>query len=164
MDGVRLRAVAAADVDRIADYCADFDLARMTSRIPHPYGRDDAEAYVAQPQAREIRFAIEADAGGFAGVVSWTDREDREGVAEFGYWLGRPFWGRGLATVAARLAADRALREGGVRLLTACVFQDNPASARVLEKTGFSRTQGCVGHSIARATDAPTWLYERAAG
>jgi RimJ/RimL family protein N-acetyltransferase len=60
------------------------------------------------------------------------------GTARFGYWLGRAFWGRGVATEASRLLSDYALTVGGLRRIEATVFTENVASARVLEKSGFA--------------------------
>lgn len=154
---VRLRAIAADDAEDVARFCADWDLARMTSRLPHPYTIEHARAFVADRPAEDTAFAIDCD-GRLAGVVSWTDRPD--GAAEFGYWIGAPFQGRGVATEAARLAVSRAAASG-VDDLRACVFQDNPASARVLEKVGFERVGPCSGPSRARGGEAPTWLYAR---
>ena len=57
---------------------------------------------------------------------------------ELGYTLGRPWWGRGLATEAAELCVDAALGPLGVRCLVALADEHNPRSARVLEKVGFT--------------------------
>lgn len=57
--------------------------------------------------------------------------------AEIGYWLARPFWGRGLMTNAVGAFVRYAFRELELRRLTAHVFEQNLASARVLEKNGF---------------------------
>jgi RimJ/RimL family protein N-acetyltransferase len=74
---------------------------------------------------------IEVD-GEVAGyVASW---QPREGAREVGYWLGRAYWGRGIASaaLAAFLSADERTRP-----LVACVVAHNTASRRVLEKSGF---------------------------
>jgi RimJ/RimL family protein N-acetyltransferase len=75
--------------------------------------------------------AIVVDDGAVAGhVVSF----ERDGKREVGYWLGRPFWGRGIATRALneflRLVTDRPLH--------AVVAVEHDASIRVLEKCGFT--------------------------
>lgn len=56
-----------------------------------------------------------------------------------GYWLGRAYWGRGIASEAVKLLSAYALRERGLRRLEAYVFAPNVVSARVLEKCGFTR-------------------------
>jgi RimJ/RimL family protein N-acetyltransferase len=72
---------------------------------------------------------VDGEVGG--NMLSWA----HEGVREVGYWLGREFWGRGVATLA--LAAFVAGIEE--RPLTAAAFEGNVASMRVLEKCGFVR-------------------------
>ena len=75
---------------------------------------------------------IVTDEGGIAGnIVSFL----REDTREVGYWLGRDFWGRGIATQA--LSAF--LRIETRRPLHAGVAPHNPGSLRVLEKCGFTR-------------------------
>jgi len=62
-------------------------------------------------------------------IVSW----DQAGKREVGYWLGREFWGRGIATRALSLF----LEQVAARPLYAYVAKHNLASRRVLEKCGF---------------------------
>ena len=112
----------------------------MNAGFPSPYTREDAEFWVgATTSSTPVRnFVIEVN-GAFAGGIGFAPLEGGEsrGVALFGYWLGRAFWGRGIATDAARTLARYALREVGLRRLEASVFAPNAVSARVLEKAGF---------------------------
>ena len=111
----------------------------MTARFPHPYALADAESFVRGTLKEEPRnhFLIEVD-GAIAGGVGITPHSGEIlGVAEFGYWLAPPYWGRGIMTQAAGVFARVALRERGLRRLEAHVFSANLASARVLEKCGF---------------------------
>jgi len=55
-----------------------------------------------------------------------------------GYWLGEPYWGKGIATSAVRALVDYAFKTFDLVRLEAVVFEWNPASMRVLEKTGFT--------------------------
>ena len=57
--------------------------------------------------------------------------------AEIGYWLGEPFWRKGIATAAVKGVVDFSFENFGLLRLHAGVFEWNPASARVLEKAGF---------------------------
>jgi RimJ/RimL family protein N-acetyltransferase len=112
----------------------------MTAQFPYPYTRADAEAWVASvvQDSPPKSYAIEAG-GSFAGSVgAYPQRGEHRGCAIFGYWLGRAFWGRGIATDAARTLARYALGDGGLRRLEATVFAPNAVSARVLEKAGFT--------------------------
>jgi len=112
----------------------------MTALFPYPYTRADAEAWVASvlPNSPPKNYVIEVG-GAFAGAVgAHPQGGEHRGSAIFGYWLGRPFWGRGIATDAARALARYALGDGGLRRLEATVFAPNASSARVLEKAGFT--------------------------
>jgi RimJ/RimL family protein N-acetyltransferase len=74
------------------------------------------------------------------GVTGLVDVQD--GTAELGYWVGRPFWGKGYATERVRQTVERAFDELGLTHLFARPLKSNPPSRRVLEKLGF--TEGDV--------------------
>ena len=160
-----LRAPEPSDAARLSELASDFDVAKMTLRMPHPYlesdGRAFVEAVAAQDPRRAATFAIEHERDGLVGVIGLF--EDADPAPEVGYWIGRPFWGRGFATEALQGALAWARRGWGRRALTAGHFTDNPASGRVLEKAGFLYT-GEVrrGFSKARgdwtATRRMVWL------
>ena len=89
---LRLRAPRRSDATRIAALCADFEVARTTARLPHPYALADAEAFLASGDsldpAREARFVVDHPAEGLVGFLSFFG-EPAPGT-EIGYWLGRP--------------------------------------------------------------------------
>lgn len=135
---LRLRPLVPEDAAAIAGLLGpDPQAVRMTARIPEPCTEEAARQWIALRAAPEGRvFAIERRADGtFLGVIGFGGPPERTGL---GYWIGRPFWGRGYATEAARcvLAHARAL---GVTAVEAETFPENPASARVLAKLGFER-------------------------
>jgi RimJ/RimL family protein N-acetyltransferase len=138
----RLRAYRVDDAQRLAEIAGDFAVARwMTASFPHPYTLEAAHAWAANA-ARETpidTFAIEVDGALAGGAGIAPQCGEHLGVAEFGYWLGRGYWGRGIATEAARLLAAHAFGERGLRRLEAHVFAPNQASARILAKLGFRR-------------------------
>ena len=160
-----LRAPGSQDVARLAAFANDPAIARMTLRMPHPYGVADAEEFVlkvaVQDPARARTFLIEHEDHGPVGVIGLF--EDGDPAPEVGYWIARPFWGRGLATEALQGATAWAGRSWKRRALMAGHFSDNPASGRVLEQAGFLYT-GEVrrGFSRARCADTDTrrmvWL------
>jgi ribosomal-protein-alanine N-acetyltransferase len=72
------------------------------------------------------------------GVIGIYPQSDvYRGTAELGYWLGQPFWGKGIATAAVRRIVEFGFEELHLRRIFADVFASNPASRRVLEKAGF---------------------------
>ena len=133
-----LRAPRRSDVKVIAALANDRRIAANTARIPHPYGVDDAEQFVASVNKREGEacFAVTLD-GAPIGVCSIELREDGP---EMGYWLGVPYWGRGFATEAARALIDHAFGDLEHEALISGARVNNPASRRVLEKCGFQWT------------------------
>ncbi|MDR3513955.1 MAG: GNAT family N-acetyltransferase [Caulobacteraceae bacterium] len=151
-----LRAPQAADIGRIASLADDFEIARMTACMPHPYGLADAEAFVARAQAidpaREAVFVIELEDEGAIGAIGLHPCGSF--APEIGYWIGRPYWGRGLASEAAGAALDWAGGAWSRRAVFAGYFTDNPASGRVLERAGFLHT-GEVQHRHSRARGGP---------
>ena len=77
--------------------------------------------------------AVLLKSGVFIGMCGVHPSQDWE----IGYWLGRPFWGRGYATEACGRAVAWAFDELKAETLNAGWFHDNPASGRVLTKLGF---------------------------
>lgn len=137
----RLRPYRNGDANALCAVANDFEVVRwMTRRFPHPYALCDAEEWIAfaMADARKQILAIEVDDVIAGGIAVEPLEGERNGTALFGYWLGRAYWGRGIATEAARLLSDFALQSGDLRRLEATVFAPNVASGRVLEKCGFT--------------------------
>jgi len=143
---------------RLAELANDFAVTRMTGRMPHPYALEDAVEWIGRAAAKDPRaetaFVIDHRDHGLVGAISLFHGD--EPFQEVGYWIGRPFWGRGVASEALLALVDRAGRDGR-RALVAGHFVDNPASGVVLEKAGFLYT-GVVAtlFSRARGEAAPT--------
>jgi RimJ/RimL family protein N-acetyltransferase len=133
-----LRAPRRSDVKAIASFANDRRIAANTARIPHPYGIEDAEKFIASVNKREgeVCFAVTLD-GAPIGVCSVDLREDGP---EMGYWLGVPHWGHGFATEATRALIDHAFGDLEHDTLISGARVNNPASRRVLEKCGFQWT------------------------
>jgi ribosomal-protein-alanine N-acetyltransferase len=153
-----LRPLFRNDAARIAMLGGDWDVARMTGRIPYPYSEDAALHWVSDLADGEIVFGIEL--GGFLiGICGYSPLGD--GSAELGYWIGKPYWGEGFATEAAEALMAYGFTRGGVKRFTCCHFTDNPGSARVAAKLGFRSTGPCTGWSEARQQNLPVLAYER---
>lgn len=131
--GDREALVRLADNPKVSRYLAN--------RFPHPYTADDADAWIALAggETRLCNFAVEwrGELVGGAGLIPLSDIHS--GTAEIGYWLGEPYWGRGIATGAVALLTAYALDELLFIRAQAEVFAENAVSMRVLEKNGFVR-------------------------
>jgi RimJ/RimL family protein N-acetyltransferase len=133
-----MRSPCSDDAKAIAQLANDRRVAVNTARIPHPYGYDDAEQFIATVNRRdgEAVFLIALD-GAPIGACGVDPREDEP---EIGYWIGVDYWGQGFATEATRAVIDYAFGTLQHEALQAGARVSNPASRRVLEKCGFQWT------------------------
>ena len=121
----------------------------LTEMFPHPYTETDADYWLTfgNQAAPSIHYAIEfeGEAAGGIGVIA------SEGIAchtgQFGYWLGEKYWGKGIATAAARAMVAHVFSGSKFVRLEPPVFEWNPPSMRVLEKVGFVR-EGVLRKSV----------------
>lgn len=148
----RLRPLAPADADSLARHADDRQIwLNLRDRFPHPYRREDAERYVALVAGQDpvTSLGIEVD-GAVVGGISLMPGHDVERVsAEIGYWIGRAYWGRGIATGAIRGATGHAFHALGLQRVFAVPFTRNGASVRALEKAGYVR-EGVMRHSALK--------------
>lgn len=151
------RKLEAADAPRVAEFAGDWDIARMTARIPFPYTAAMAATWIAEIPDDEYVRAIVLD-GQLIGSTGYIEDENK--TAEIGYWIGRPWWGRGYATEAADALVHHCFTRKRFPRLTCCHFVDNAASARVIAKLGFKPTGTCTAYSDARKREIETIRYE----
>jgi RimJ/RimL family protein N-acetyltransferase len=109
--------------------------------FPHPYTRADAEAWIQKTSMDHPAnvFAITVDGKAVGGIGFHRGTDVHRLTATIGYWLGEPYWGRGIATEALRAMTAYALASHDFERIEAHVFEWNIASARVLEKAGYTR-------------------------
>ncbi|GFE48322.1 N-acetyltransferase [Roseobacter cerasinus] len=158
-----LRPLRKSDMGPIELYGGDKRVARMTTSIPHPVPPGMTEAFVTRAMADERDEHVWAMDGTIAGgselmgVIS-LKAMDRE-QSEVGYWVAPPYWNTGLASDAVQALVEA--NPMGNTTMFASVFQDNPASARVLTHCGFEYLGDAESFSLARDTTVPTWTYLR---
>lgn len=161
-----LRPLRTSDKGLIEHYSADVRLARMTANIPHPLPPGAVDAYVTRvtaPVRNEDVWAMDATKDGgpeLMGVIG-LERMDRNQV-EVDYWVAPPFWNTGVASDAVRALVEA--NPTGSETMFASVFQDNPASARVLVNCGFEYIGDAEAFSVARGATVPTWTYLKRMG
>ena len=109
--------------------------------FPHPYSKKDAEEWIMLNELTHPanNFAIRVDGKmvGGAGIIIKDDIYRKN--AEIGYWLGEPFWGKGIATVVVAQLTSYAFANFDVIRIYAEVFSNNPVSMKVLEKNGYKQ-------------------------
>ena len=125
--------------------------ANLRDRFPHPYTEADAWDYIRLCKAEDgqafLARAITVD-GVCAGSITVTLGEDvyrRSG--ELGYFLGEPFWGKGIMTWAARAICREAFAKLDIVRIYAEPYAYNTGSRRVLEKAGFT-LEGTLRRSV----------------
>jgi ribosomal-protein-alanine N-acetyltransferase len=111
----------------------------LRDRFPHPYTRRAGREFIRQARSQnpQMMFAI-AVGGNAVGGIGFTVHTDVERVsAEIGYWLGEPFWGRGIVSEALVAVTRHAIDTCGLTRVFALPFAYNAGSCRVLEKAGY---------------------------
>jgi ribosomal-protein-alanine N-acetyltransferase len=153
-----LRAPAIADAARISLLAGDFEVASMTGTIPHPYSEEMAADWIRSHQDGEEGVAFAIDLGGdLIGCVGYRAYDAVH--AEMGYWLGKPYWGFGFATEAARALIRHVFQTEGFDYLTCGHFRENPASARVIAKLGFEPSGEVLRDCAARGNKSRCVTY-----
>jgi [ribosomal protein S5]-alanine N-acetyltransferase len=112
----------------------------LTDMFPHPYTADKGRDWIKHATSQEPRtnFAIVDNVDHVIGGIGLELERDIYRVsAEIGYWLGREWWGQGIATRAVRAMTDWAFNTFTLERIQAGIFETNPASGRVLEKAGY---------------------------
>lgn len=87
-------------------------------------------------------------------VVGHISRFEQFGEPEVSYWIGKEYWGKGIATKALR----EFLKHITIRPLYARAVKDNVGSLKVLEKCGFMITGEDSGFSNARGEDVEEFI------
>jgi RimJ/RimL family protein N-acetyltransferase len=153
-----LRWPRGSDAPAIAALAGDWGVARWTALIPHPYTLEDAErcivtARAANARGAALRFALTLKdfprkLVGMAGI------EPGENRPRLGFWLGRPYAGRGLMSEAVQALTDVFFRIADTDELSTLILTDNAASRAVLEKCGFVEAEW-IESGPGRHADSP---------
>jgi RimJ/RimL family protein N-acetyltransferase len=126
-------------VEAIQRLASDAAIA-ATTRIPHPYPASGARDFITRQLAET--------AEGTGQVFVIKDRQevvglcglhgiDSEQARELGFWVGRPFWGKGYASLGVKMMLQFAFQNLRLARVGSSALESNAASRRVLEKSGF---------------------------
>ena len=148
---VRLRTLTEGDLPSMVEHANDDGVSRqLRDRFPHPYTMDDAQQFLAMSRGGDAAiYAIEVDAAVVGGIGLHPGHDVHRLSAELGYWIGRRYWGRGILSRIVPAFVPLVARELGMKRVYAYVYETNPASARVLEKSGFE-LEGRLRRSVVK--------------
>lgn len=139
MPSCTVRSYRSTDAESLARHANNRKIwLNLRDAFPHPYSVEDARAFIsrATSAAPETMFAICIQDEAVGGI-GFTLHPDVERIsAEIGYWLGEPFWGRGIVTEALRAVTEYAISHHGLKRVYAVPYESREASFRVLEKAG----------------------------
>ena len=158
-----LRSWRANDAEQLAVIANDPSIASMMrDRFPHPYTLADAQAFIAlasdEHQERSVAIVVDGAVAGGIGCIQGTDIHRVSG--EVGYWLGAASRGRGIAAEALRGFVAWIWDNTELQYLHASAFTTNPASVRVLEKAGFTRTHLAPRSAIKQGLLMDEWHFQ----
>jgi RimJ/RimL family protein N-acetyltransferase len=150
------------DARVLYDAICDEGIVRNLALAPWPYTRSDADTFAAKEHdVHYPNFLLFRRTDGAPVLIGGCGIGGRNGHAELGYWIARPYWGLGYASEAVPAVMGIAAAIGH-RHLTAGHYADNPASSNVLRKAGFRRTGKTeMRHSKGRGHAALSIMYQR---
>jgi [ribosomal protein S5]-alanine N-acetyltransferase len=133
----------------------------LTHAFPHPYTETDAEQwfFLLEGMPEPTHWAIEVDGQAAGGIGVVLGQGVYRKSATFGYWLGEPYWGRGIMTEVVKHVSRYAMSRYGLVRLHSAVFEWNHASMRVLEKCGFSREGVCRASVVKEGKVIDSVIY-----
>jgi RimJ/RimL family protein N-acetyltransferase len=139
---LQLRAFGKADEQDLLTLISEKEVAATTLRIPHPCTLHDVQAWLSTHQeeyqhGKTIRWAITHGQEGYltGGISLFLNQAFQS--AELGYWIGKPYWGRGYAFEAASRVVEFGFNQAGLNRIEAHYMDENQASARILQKLGM---------------------------
>lgn len=129
------------DVPALACYANNRKIwSNLRDAFPHPYRPEHAGEFIGRVNAASPRtvFAIATESEAVGSIGLMPGQDVHRYTAELGYWLAEPYWGRGIVTGAVRAMVEYGFQELGLHRIFAEPYAGNKASARVLEKAGFT--------------------------
>lgn len=139
-------------IPSVAKYADNEKIAgRLRDSFPYPYTEDDAEWFVQDCMEKEgitqLARAIIVNGEAVGSITVMLNDDVYCKSAELGYWLGEPFWGRGIMTAAVETMCREGFAAWDIVRIHAEAFARNAASRRVLEKAGFA-LEGTLRRSV----------------
>ena len=142
-DRLVLREFTPQDASAVQRLVGEWEVARTLAVVPHPYPDGMAEEWIAtlrpafEAEKRLAWAVVLREEGELMGTITLRPNA-RDDNAELGYWIGRPYWGHGYATEAAREVVRYAFEDLGLHRIHAEHLGSNSASGKVMQKIGMN--------------------------
>ena len=136
----KLRSWNFNDLESLVKYANNYKIAKnLTNQFPHPYTRDNGEAFIAMATKNDplTIFAIEINGQAAGGIGLHPQQDIHCKNAELGYWLAEPYWGKGIITQAIKQIVAYGFKTFEIDRIFARPFENNIGSQKVLIKSGF---------------------------
>jgi len=139
-DKYAIRSWEIEDAPVIAKYANNRSIwLNLRDGFPHPYSIDDANRFIANALEKnpETLFAIASPKEVIGSIGLAIGQDVHRYTAELGYWLAEPYWNQGIMTEAVKTFIKYAFKKFNLNRIYAEPYATNPASSKILEKTGF---------------------------
>jgi [ribosomal protein S5]-alanine N-acetyltransferase len=139
------------DAQTVQQLAGDYDIAKTTLNVPHPYPEGAAESWIqamhdAEEQGRQYGFAVTLSNHELIGSIG-IGIQSAHYRAEIAYWIGKPYWGQGFATEGAWKVVEFGFEQLNLHRMYGYAFANNPSSSRVLRKLGMQH-EGTQRHHV----------------
>ncbi|WP_436865262.1 GNAT family N-acetyltransferase [Bacillus fungorum] len=162
-DRLILRSLQLDDALVIEKLAGDYDIAKTTLSIPHPYPKGSAKDFIthmlqAETDKKVVIFSILGKNNKeLLGVINLNlDPIHKRG--ELAYWIGRPYWGNGFGTEAAKALLHYGFNELHLNKIFAAAFSNNPGSWRIMEKIGMKH-EGTFKQHVVKSGESMDITY-----
>jgi RimJ/RimL family protein N-acetyltransferase len=146
-----LRPPQRTDAPRLARLLNNLAVSGNLARVPYPYQETEAVRWVASwwPHADAAETGFTLDLPG-EGMIGHCGYHRTDGLPVIGYWLGEPYWNRGLMTEAVAAVIGWYFGATDAMCIQSGVFSFNKASLAVQRKLGFTEIGTSTLHCLAR--------------
>ena len=158
---ILLRPWRESDAEALFKYASDPEVGPRAGWPPHK-NVEESLGIIRTVFGTETMWAVElketSEAIGCVGYLpaSASNLKIENDQCEVGYWIAKPYWGKGICTEAMRLVVDYCFHIKGFTVLWGDYFPENPASGRVMEKCGFVDTgEETVCPNLSVGADRP---------
>lgn len=166
-DSLFLDRVSFRDTKELVRLLSDPVFSEMTRSIPYPYTTQDAKAWIHSNDTKKedditkIWSIRKGKYENLCGMVGVYRHNKKTNIAEIGYWVGKEYWGHGVASDSVSALLDYVKSVFGVHRFIAHTFVENPASGRVLEKNNFTKVKVVENYLQKDGENISAFLWEK---